>query len=43
MFFDILRKEKFYTNLKKCSFVMDRVVFLGNVVSSLGVHIDEER
>ena len=28
----ILRKEKLYANLKKCSFCMDKVVFLGYVV-----------
>ena len=28
----VLRKEKLYANLKKCSFCMDKVVFLGYVV-----------
>ena len=26
---DVLRKEKLYANLKKCSLCMDKVVFLG--------------
>ena len=30
----VLRKEKLYANLKKCSFCMDKVVFLGYVVSA---------
>ena len=30
----VLRKEKLYVNLKKCSFCMDKVVFLGYVVSA---------
>ena len=41
--FDILRREKFYGNLKKCSFVVDQVLFLGYVVSSRGGLMDEEK
>ena len=40
---DILRRERFYGNMKKCSFWMDRVVFLGHVVSSKGVFMDENK
>ena len=40
---DILRREKFYGNMKKCSFGMDQVVFLGHVVSSKGVFMDENK
>ena len=40
---DILRKEKLYANLKKCSFCLDRIVFLGFVVSAQGVEVDEEK
>lgn len=40
---DILRKEKLYANLKKCSFCLDRIVFLGFVVSAQGVKVDEEK
>ena len=39
----VLRKEKLYTNLKKCSFCMDKVVFLGYVVSAKGIKVDEEK
>ena len=28
----VLRKDKLYANLNKCSFCMDKVVFLGYVV-----------
>ncbi|PKI52751.1 hypothetical protein CRG98_026872 [Punica granatum] len=38
-----LRHEKLYANLKKCTFCMDRVVFLGFVVSSKGIQVDEEK
>ncbi|XP_050259875.1 uncharacterized protein LOC126704939 [Quercus robur] len=38
----VLRKEKLYANLKKCSFCMDKVVFLGYAVSAKGIEVDEE-
>ena len=38
-----LRKERLYANLKKCMFGVDKVVFLGFVVSSKGLHIDESK
>ena len=38
-----LRKESLYENLKKCTFGVDKVVFLGFVVSSKGVHVDESK
>ena len=40
---EILRVEKLYSNLKKCSFCMDRVNFLGFVVSSKGLEVDVEK
>ncbi|XP_050290025.1 uncharacterized protein LOC126728205 [Quercus robur] len=39
----VLRKEKLYDNLKKCSLRMNKVVFLGYVVSAKGIKIDEEK
>ena len=39
----VLRKEKLYANLKKCSFCMDKVVFLGYVVSVKGIEVDKEK
>ena len=40
---ETLRKEKLYANLKKCSFCMDKIVFLGYVVSANGISVDEEK
>ena len=39
----VLRKEKLYANLRKCSFCMDKVVFLGYVVIAKGIEVDEEK
>ena len=38
-----LRKESLYGNLKKCSFFIDKVVFLGFIVSSEGVSADPRK
>jgi len=43
LIFDVLRNEKLYVNFKKCSFCVDCVVFLGFVVSSSGVEVDDEK
>ena len=40
---DVLRKEKLYANLKKCSFCIEKVVFLGYVISAKGIEVDEEK
>ena len=40
---DVLRKEKLYANLKKYFFCMDKIVFLGYVVSAKGIEMDEEK
>ena len=40
---DVLRQEKLYANLKKCSFCLDRVNFFRFIVSSQGVEVDEEK
>lgn len=40
---DVLRKEKLFANMDKCTFCTDRIVFLGFVVSSQGVQVDEEK
>jgi hypothetical protein len=37
----VLRKERLYANLAKCTFCTDKVVFLGFVVSAQGVEVDE--
>lgn len=38
---DALRIEKLYAKLKKCTFYMDRVIFLGYVVSANGIELDQ--
>ncbi|KAF8095408.1 hypothetical protein N665_0333s0001 [Sinapis alba] len=40
---DVLRKENLYANFKKCSFGIDNLVFLGFVVTSQGIQVDEEK
>ena len=40
---DVLRKEKLFANLKKCTFCTDKLVFLGFVVSAKGIEVDEEK
>jgi hypothetical protein len=39
----ILREQKLYANLEKCTFCTDKVVFLRFVVSEQGVEVDEEK
>ncbi|XP_060190610.1 uncharacterized protein LOC132619861 [Lycium barbarum] len=41
--FDVLLRERLFANIKKCSFCVDKVVFLGFVVSANGVEVDEEK
>ena len=40
---EVLRKEKLFANLKKCTFCTDKRVFLGFVVSAQGIQVDEEK
>ncbi|XP_010530494.1 PREDICTED: uncharacterized protein LOC104807077 [Tarenaya hassleriana] len=40
---ETLRREMLYVNLKKCTFCTNEVVFLGFVVSSQGLSVDEEK
>ena len=40
--FNVLRENKLYANLKKCSFYLESVVFLGFFISSKGISVDEE-
>ena len=43
MVLEVLRTEKLYANLEKCTFCTDKVVFLCFVVSGLGVEVDESK
>lgn len=38
-----LRQAKFYVNLKKCSFMISSLVFLGFILTHLGVMVDEDK
>ncbi|XP_075080035.1 putative mitochondrial protein AtMg00860 [Nicotiana tabacum] len=40
---NVLREQQLYANLSKCTFCVDKVVFLGFVVSSRGVEVDEDK
>ena len=39
----VLLENKLYINLKKCSFLTTRLIFLGFVVSANGIHVDDEK
>ena len=39
----VLEKSKLYVNLKKCSFMTKKLLFLGFVVSGDGIQVDEEK
>eukprot|EP01018_Ginkgo_biloba_P014195 Gb_17747 [translate_table: standard] len=40
---DILRREKLFVNLEKCSFAQTELKYLGFVVSSEGLKVDQEK
>ena len=39
----ILRKEKLFANLPKCNFAKNKLTFLGFVVSSKGIEVDDSK
>ena len=41
--FETLQRERVFANLKKCVFCTNRLVFLGNVISEQGIHVDEKK
>ena len=41
--FRVLRENKLYANLKKCDFMQDSLLFLGYVLSSDGIMVDEAK
>ncbi|RDX82929.1 Retrovirus-related Pol polyprotein from transposon opus, partial [Mucuna pruriens] len=41
--FELIKKESLYINLEKCTFCTNEMVFLGFVVGSHGVKVDEEK
>ena len=40
---NVLRSEKLYANLEKCTFCKSEVIFLGFVMSAQGVKVDETK
>ena len=40
---DLLRKNSLFVNLKKCRFYKNKVRFLGYIVSSQGIYMEDER
>ena len=40
---DFLRKNSLFANLKKCQFYMDKVRFLGCIVLSQGIRIEDKK
>ncbi|GJP81305.1 hypothetical protein CLOP_g11465 [Closterium sp. NIES-67] len=41
--FEILRRERFYVKLSKSEFALEKVKFLGHMVSAQGVHVDPKK
>ncbi|GJP58297.1 hypothetical protein CLOP_g23003 [Closterium sp. NIES-67] len=41
--FEILRRERFYVKLSKSEFALEKVQFLGHMVSVQGVHVDPKK
>jgi len=39
----VLRSEQLYANLKRCTFYMEKIVFLGYVVTAQCIEIEEEK
>ena len=39
----VLRNEKLYANFHKCTFCMEKVVFIGFFISGKGIEVDEEK
>ncbi|CAL9026297.1 unnamed protein product [Prunus brigantina] len=40
---DVLRENKLYVNLKKCTFCTNKLLFLGFVVGESGIQVDDEK
>ncbi|GJT88599.1 putative reverse transcriptase domain-containing protein [Tanacetum coccineum] len=37
---ELLKKEEFYAKFSKCKFLLPKVLFLGHVIDSEGIHVD---
>ena len=38
-----MQENQLYINLKKCSFMTNNLLFFGDIISSEGFHVDEEK
>ena len=41
--FTVLLAHELYINLKKCNFMTTSIIFLRFVITSQGIHVDEEK
>jgi hypothetical protein len=41
--FSVLRDEKLYVNLKKCTIYMEKIMFIGYVVTAHSIKMDENK
>ena len=39
--FEVLKKENLFANLKKCTFCINKLVFLGCIISAKVIKVDE--
>jgi hypothetical protein len=40
---NVLCKEQIYVNLKKCTFCMEKIIFLVYIVSAQGIKMDKKK
>ena len=40
---EVLLENKLYVNIKKCSFMTDKLLFLDFIVSTDDIHVNEEK
>lgn len=39
----MLLENKLYVNIKRCSFMIDKLLFLGFIVSTDDIHVNDEK
>ena len=39
----VLQANELYINLKKCSYLTDKLLLLGYLISADGIHVDEDK
>ena len=43
MVLEILRERQLYAKFSKCEFWLDKVIFLGHVISAEGIYVDPSK